>query len=76
MHFDEQKIKKKVLTNTRVFAILYTERERKEQKKMTRTELENMVREMIREGKPLHGFARDIAEDMALREMEEERKGE
>ena len=43
---------------------------------MTRTELENIVREMVREGKPLHGFARDIAEDMALREMEEERKGE
>lgn len=43
---------------------------------MTRTELENMVREMVREGKPLHGFARDIAEDIALRELEEQNKGE
>ena len=43
---------------------------------MTRTELENMVREMMREGKSLHGFVRDIAEDITLREMKEANKGE
>lgn len=34
--------------------------------------MEEMVIEMIREGKPLHGLAREIAIEMALREKEEE----
>jgi len=34
-------------------------------------ELEKKVLEMIKEGKPLHGLARDVAIEMALREQEE-----
>lgn len=34
-------------------------------------ELEKKVLEMINEGKPLHGLARDVAIEMALREQEE-----
>lgn len=37
---------------------------------MTMLEMENKIREIIREGKPLHGWAREIAIEMALREME------
>ena len=33
-------------------------------------ELEKKVLEMIKEGKPLHGLARDVAIEMALREWE------
>jgi len=35
-------------------------------------ELEKKVLEMIKEGKPLHGLARDVAIEMALREQEGE----
>ena len=36
-------------------------------------ELEKKVLEMIKEGKPLHGFARDVAIEMALREQEKKK---
>lgn len=33
--------------------------------------MEEMVLEMVKAGKPIHGFARDVLIDMQLREMEE-----
>ena len=33
--------------------------------------IEKKVLEMINEGKPLHGWAREVAVEMALREQEE-----
>ena len=43
---------------------------------MTMLEMENKVKKMIHEGKPLHGLAREIAVEMALREMEAAEKAE
>jgi len=39
---------------------------------MTYTEMREYVKSLIREGKPLHGLARDIAVEMALEQMERE----
>ena len=36
--------------------------------------MEEMVLEMVREGKPIHGLAREIWIEMTLREMEAEEK--
>ena len=35
---------------------------------------EEAVLEMVRAGKPVHGFAREILMEMTLRQMEEEEK--
>ena len=46
---------------------------------MKYTETEKNVQEMLKSSKSLHGLARDIAFDMALREMweqEQKKKGE
>ena len=43
---------------------------------MNRTELENAVRTMIRNNESLHGFARCIAEDLALDEIDANRENE
>ena len=37
---------------------------------MTYNEMINKVKEAIREGKPLHGWMRDVAIDITLAEME------
>lgn len=37
-------------------------------------ELERKVVQMVTEGKPLHGFAREVLVEMTLREMEKEGK--
>lgn len=36
--------------------------------------IEEAVLEMVRAGKPIHGFAREILMEMTLRQMEEEEK--
>ncbi len=36
--------------------------------------MEEMVLEMVKAGKPIHGLARDILMEMTLREMEDENK--
>ena len=36
--------------------------------------IEEAVFEMVRAGKPVHGFAREILMEMTLRQMEEEEK--
>lgn len=37
-------------------------------------ELERQVVKMVKEGKPIHGFARDVLIDMTLREEENKRE--
>lgn len=36
-------------------------------------EIERMVLEMVKNGEPIHGFAREVLIEMTLREMEEEK---
>lgn len=37
-------------------------------------EMEKKVLEMVKAGKPLHGWAREVLMEMTLREMEDEKK--
>ena len=38
---------------------------------VARNKLEEMVLEMVRSGKPVKGWAREVLEEMSLRELEE-----
>ena len=38
------------------------------------TKMEEMVLEMVKAGKPIHGWAREVLVEMTLREMENEEK--
>lgn len=39
---------------------------------MTDKDLEQKVKELLKANKPVHGYARDIAFDAALRELQEQ----
>lgn len=59
--------------------VCYTKvRKQRGENKMTNlkpmNKIEEAVLEMVRAGKPIHGFAREILIEMTLRQMEEEEK--
>ena len=63
------------LTTGQIRDIIYTERKKERKTKMTKYEeminnIKEMAKELAKEGKSLHGYARDLLIDYELREME------